>query len=149
MNTALIRQLTLLTLLLCAPLGALAQNSQSHGDYVVYYNAFTTSFLQPAIAKSYGITRSKHRAMVVLSVQKKVMGTTGRSVTAQITGTATNLNDQIRVMSLRKIRDSNALYYIGVAPIADMETLNFSFQVKPAGSGQNFSVKFRHQFYTR
>ncbi len=148
MNIVLIRQLTLFTLLLFACLGAQAQNSQDFGDYVVYYNAFTTDFLQPDIAKAYGITRSKHRAMVNLSVQKKVMGTIGEPVKAQIKGTAANLTGQVKTVSLREIRDGNAIYYIGEFPVTNMETLDFSLQVSPVGADEHFKVKFRQQFYT-
>lgn len=148
MNTALIRPLTLLMLLLLAPLAAQAQNSQDFGNYVVYYNAFTTDFLQPAIAKTYGITRSKHRAMVNLSIQKKVMGTSGEPVTAKIEGVAANLTGQLKTLTLREIRDGNAIYYIGEFPVANLETLDFTLRVKPVGSSQHFSVKFRQQFYT-
>ena len=32
-----------------------AEQSKTFSDYVVYYNAFSTDMLQPAVAKQYGI----------------------------------------------------------------------------------------------
>lgn len=133
--------------LLLAPV-VRAQNSQDFGNYIVYYNAFTTDFLQPTTARNYGITRSKNRGMVNISVQKKRMNTVGEPVEATITGTARNLNAQIKSLNLREIKDGNAIYYIGEFAVSNMETLDFSLDVTPKGQSVPFHVHFRQQFYT-
>jgi len=140
--------LPLLCTALLLPFAARAQNSQDFGDYIVYYNAFTTDFLQPATARRYGITRSKHRGMVNISVQRKRMNTVGEPVEASITGNATNLNAQIKNLSLREIKEGNAVYYIAEFPVSNMETLDFKLQVTPKGQSTPLHVEFRQQFYT-
>lgn len=127
----------------------LAENQQDFGDYVVYYNAFTTDFLSPDVAKSYDITRSKNRGMLNISVQKKVMGTTGESVKAKVSGHARNLNNQLRNLDIRTIEDGNARYYIATFPVSNGETLNFDLSIRPAGGDQDLQVRFRQEFFTR
>jgi len=125
-----------------------AEQSKAFSDYVVHYNAFSTDMLQPAIAKQYGITRSKNRAMFNISVQKKIMGTTGQPVVAEITGRATNLTGQTKALQPRKIVEDTAIYYIGELSISHREVLDFDFNITPAGEKNPFHLKFRQQFFT-
>ncbi|KPJ91631.1 MAG: hypothetical protein AMJ53_11250, partial [Gammaproteobacteria bacterium SG8_11] len=55
------------------PGAAWAGTSQSFGDYTIYYSAFTSDTLQPAIAKTYGITRSKNLGLLSVSIVKKAL----------------------------------------------------------------------------
>ena len=127
---------------------AWAEQSKTFGDYVVHYNAFTTEIIQPAVAKQYGIKRSKNRAMYNITVLKKVMGTPGTPVEATVTGHASNLNRQMKMLNPRKIIEGNAIYYIGDLPVTDKETLDFEFKVTPEGNTTPFEVSFRQQFFT-
>ncbi len=127
---------------------ATAENSQDFGDYVVHFNALNTSYLPPAITREYGLKRSKNRGMLNVAVLRKVMGTTGKPVEAEISASATNLTGQKRNIALREIREGNAIYYIGDFPIAHEETLRFTLQVKPGDKGDAHEVKFSHQFFT-
>ncbi len=125
-----------------------AEQSKTFSDYVVHYNAFSTDMLQPAIAKQYGIKRSKNRALFNISVQKKIMGTTGQPVAATITGHATNLNGQTKTMQAQKIVEDTAIYYIGEFSISHREVLDFDFLITPTGEKNPFHLKFRQQFFT-
>ncbi len=122
--------------------------SRTVGDYVVYYNAFTTDTLAPQVAKQYGIKRSRNRGMFNIAVQKKVMGMPGKPVKAKVTGRAVNLNNQVKNLEAREILDGTAIYYIGTFPVAHRETLNFEFRVQPEGENEAFTIKFRKTFYT-
>ena len=126
-----------------------AEQSKTFSDYVVYYNAFSTDMLQPAVAKQYGIKRSKNRAMFNISVQKKIMGTVGQPVAADITGKAINLNAQIKTLKPRKIVEGTAIYYIGEFPVTHREVLDFDFDITPEGEDNHFNLKFRQQFFTQ
>ena len=48
-----------------------AEQSSSFGDYVIHYNAIPSTFLTPDTAREYGISRSRNRAMLNISVQEK------------------------------------------------------------------------------
>lgn len=126
-----------------------AEQSKTFSDYVVYYNAFSTDMLQPSVAKQYGIKRSKNRAMFNISVQKKIMGTAGQPVAADITGKAINLNAQTKTLKPRKIVEGTAIYYIGEFPVTHREVLDFDFNITPEGEQNLFNLKFRQQFFTQ
>jgi hypothetical protein len=125
-----------------------AEQSQDFGPYVVHYSAITTDTLLPEVARQYDISRSRNRAVLTMTVLKKVMNTTGTPIDASIAGNATNLSAQMRKLSFRAIKEGNAIYYISEFPVADRETLNFNLQVIPAGETQPLTVSFRQQFFT-
>ena len=143
--------LTLLTGLTAAFLSvsASAENSQDFGEYVVHFNALATDLLPPKVAKEYGITRSQNRAMLNVAVLKKVLGTTGQPVEAHVESSATNLTGQTKNFKMREIREGTAIYYIGEISVSNEETLNFDLKVKPEGSDDEYTVRFRQDFFTR
>lgn len=130
------------------PLGSQAEQFQDFGDYVVHFNAIPTGFLDPAVAKNYSIVRSKNRAMLNITVLKKVMGTAGTPVRATVTASATNLSDQLKDIPVKEVREGAAIYYIGEVRITDGETLNFTVDATPDGESAPKVVRFRQQFFT-
>ena len=127
-----------------------AQQSQDFGDYVVHYNALNTNFIPPQVAQGYGIKRSSSRALLNLTVLKKVMDNPGTPVSAKVTASGTNLTGQRRDIEIRELKDSEggAIYYIGEFPIHNLETYNFKVEVEIEGEDEPLVVKFRQQFYT-
>ena len=131
------------------PLPGAAQQSQDFGEYVVHYNALNTNLIPPQVAQGYGIQRSSSRALLNVTVLKKVMDTPGTPVAASVTANGTNLTGQRREIEIRKIEDpEGAIYYIGEFPIHNLETYNFTVNVQPEGEAEPLLVKFRQQFYT-
>jgi len=131
-----------------------AEQSSSFDDYVVHYNALTTDQILPAVARPYGILRSKNRALVNISVQKKVMGTPVHAVEAKITVIATNLNAQLKTVEMRQVSsggdgDSKAIYYIGELPIDHKESLKFDVSITPSGTDLTHQFDFQQQFFTK
>ena len=126
-----------------------AQQSQDFGDYVVHYNALNTNFIPPQVAQGYGIKRSSSRALLNITVLKKVMDNPGTPVNAVVTAGGTNLTGQRREIEIREIRDAEgAIYYIGEFPVHNLETYNFTVEVQAKGEDEPLVVKFRQQFYT-
>ncbi len=129
--------------------GIAAQQSQDFGQYVVHYNALNTNLIPPQVAQGYGIQRSSNRALLNVTVLKKVMDTPGTPVDAAVTASGKNLTGQIREIEIREVRDSaGAIYYIGQFPVHNMETFNFTVEVGLEGEEEPLVVKFRQQFYT-
>ena len=129
---------------------ALAEQSISYDDYTIHYSAFNTDTLSPEIAKSYQIQRSKNRIMVNLSVLKQQgQNDLGTSVKSTVTGTATNLAQQIRRLDLREINESGAIYYITDIAVNNEETLTFNFMITPDGEEKPYHLTFQQQFYTQ
>lgn len=140
--------LFLLTVLIF-PLSAAAQQSQDFGEYVVHYNALNTNLIPPQVAQAYNIQRSSSRALLNITVLRKVMDTPGTPVEASITAGASNLTGQRREIEIREIRDpEGAIYYLGELPVHNMETFNFTVNINVAGEAEPLVVKFRQQFYT-
>ena len=137
------------TALLGISASADAQQSQDFGDYVVHYNALNTNFIPPQVAQGYGIKRSSSRAILNLTVLKKVMDNPGTPVSAKVSASGTNLTGQLREIEIRELKDTEgAIYYIGEFPIHNLETYNFTVNVQPEGEAEPLLVKFRQQFYT-
>ena len=131
----------------CLPLIGMAENSTSIPGYIIHHNALPTDTLSPEVARHYGLTRSKNRGMLNVSVIKGIPGTTGQPVKAQVSAQATNLAGQSREIELREIIDGDAIYYIGDFRVADQETLNFTLQVTPEGSTESYSARLSQQFF--
>jgi hypothetical protein len=128
---------------------ASAQQSQDFGEYVVHYNALTTNLIPPQVAQGYGIQRSTSRALINITVLKKVMQTPGTPVHANIEINAVNLTGQRREIELREINDPDgAIYTIGEFPVRNMESYGFKITVTPEGEDKPLLVEFRQQFYT-
>lgn len=122
--------------------------SQTFGDYTVHYNAFTSDSLQPSMAKAYGITRSKNRGLVSISILQKSLAPLGKPVKAEVSAEANNLTGQWKKIPIREIIDSGAVYYISEFRVAHKEVLTFKITAKPEGSDQELNFKFQQQFYT-
>ena len=126
-----------------------AQQSQDFGDYVVHYNALNTNLIPPQVAQGYGIKRSSSRALLNVTVLRKVMNTPGTPVKAQVKAAGTNLTGQRRDIEIREISDQDeAVYYIGEFPVHNMESYQFTIEVTVDGESDPLMVKFRQQFYT-
>jgi hypothetical protein len=131
------------------PLAAFAEQSQNFGDYTVHYNALTTDALQPAIARAYGITRSKNRVLLNVTVLKRVMGTTGKPVSADVSARAINLNNQLKTMEMREVDDGGGIYYLGEVTVDHGETLTFIVEVSPEGTHNTYTFEFQQRFFTK
>ena len=131
------------------PAAAWAGTSQTFGDYTIYYSAFTSDTLQPAIAKTYGITRSKNLGLLSVSVVKKSLSPLGTPVKATVKAEATNLTGQLKTVEIREVDDDSAVYYLSEIYVSHKEVLDFTLYVTPEGESSPFVVKFRQQFYTK
>jgi hypothetical protein len=139
--------LTLLFALNSLP--AIAQQAEEFGNYVVHYNALNSSLITAEVAKSYGIHRSDSRALLNISVLKKIENQPATAVNAAVKATARNLTGQTRDVAMREINEGdNATYYIGEFSVRNMETFDFSVMVTPKGEDKPFKLMFRQQFYT-
>ena len=140
------------TLVLMAALtsfSAKAQQAQQFGEYLVHYNALSSSLITPEVAKAYGIRRSDSRALINIAVLKSVSDLPEIAVKAKVTASGRNLTGQTRNVDMREINEGDgAIYYIGELSVRNMETFDFTVVVLPEGQDLPFSVKFRQQFYT-
>jgi len=122
-------------------------NYKEFGDYVLHYNAISTDQIAPAIAKSYGITRSPNRAMINISILRKNEGATGTAVNATVTAKVVNLTGQLKSVDMRLITEGEAIYYIGELNVANAEMLIFDISAIPEGESRTLTVRYKKQFF--
>jgi hypothetical protein len=126
---------------------AWAENSTAIPGFTIHHNAIPSASLEPAIARQYGIQRSKYRGMLNVSIIRSVEGTTGESTEAIVLAKANNIRGQLISIPMRKIIEGDAIYYIGEFRITDRETLNFDIQVQPKGETRYYSAKLSQDFF--
>jgi len=127
------------------PAGA---SSADIGDHVVHFSAQSTDQLSPEIASVYNIVRSKNRAMLTVSIIRKA---DNHSVPGEVTVKTVNMTEQLKNVTLRRIDEPGepgAIYYVGVTPVANRETLKFDISVTPEGVDGVSMVRFIRQFFT-
>ena len=140
----------LLVGLLAVSTNSPAQQSLDLGDYVVHYNALNTSLLPPQMTQAYSIQRSPNKALLtVTALKKEENNVAGTPVHAEVTASAVNLSGQRRNIEMREFSDSTgAVYYIGVLKVYNLESFNFTVNLKIEGLEELAVVKFSQQFYT-
>ena len=126
-----------------------ADQSKDFGDYTIHYSAFTTDVLTADIARVYSITRSKNRALLSISVLKKVMDASIKPVRAEVEASATNLSAQLKTFEIRELNDQGAIYYIAETQVNHRETLKFDLAITPEGEENTYRFSFDQQFFTQ
>ena len=123
------------------------ETSKDFGDYVLHFNALTTDSLTPDIARDYGIVRSQNRAMLTVSILRKMGGNATEPVSGAVSASAINLTGQLKTIAMREITEQDAIYYIGELPIVDAEVLIFTVDATPSNEPSRFTVRFKKQFF--
>ena len=119
------------------------------GSFVVHYTVVSTMDLAPQVAETYGIARSPHRALLNVSVVRKVPGTTGRPIPALVQVSAVNQAGQFRPIAMRRVDEPPSVYYLGEVTVADRETLSFDLNVLAEGEVSALRLRLEQQFFTR
>ncbi len=126
---------------------AQAENSTRIPGYTIYHSALTTDMLDPKVAHTYGIQRSKSKGMLNVSVIRDVPGTTGKPVPAEVHARAVNFRGQTIEIPMREIDEQDAIYYIGEFHVHNQEHLNFTIEVRPEGSQRTHKILMKQQFF--
>jgi hypothetical protein len=126
---------------------ALAERSETAGEFTVHYNAIPTTALSPDVARSYGITRSGGRGFINIAVVRQRDGEALPSaVAARVTAFVRPLTGQRNPIELREIREQDAIYYIGDFRVRGEELLRFDVDVVPEGATRPIPVRFDQPF---
>lgn len=136
---------TLLLWLLCCAMPASAQQSEMFGPYELHYSVVNTTFLEPKVAATYGITRGKKRAILNIAVREHLAdGTEARNLL--IEGRTWDLI-QNQFLSFKEIREGPAIYYIAEFKFINEEWRFFEVDFRPEGADKTYTFKFKHQLY--
>lgn len=134
--------------LLLLPAGAGAEQFQKFGDVVVHYSALSSDQLPPEVAKTYGFARSSHKGLLNIAVQREAGTAAPQAIAAKVEARATNLLGQKIPVSVREIRDGEAIYYLGEFAVAGTDTLRFDVTVTPEGASAPLSLRFSKDYVT-
>jgi hypothetical protein len=130
-------------ILFCSKLQA--QQSETFGPFELHYSVVDTTFLDPKIASTYGITRGAKRAILNLAVREKVEnGSEPRAMRLQ--GRTWDLI-QNQFLDFKEIREGEAIYYIAEFRFISEEWRFFEIDFRPDGAGETYTFKFKHQLY--
>jgi hypothetical protein len=132
-----------LTLIPCL---AMAQQSETFGPYELHYSVVNTTFLDPQIAESYGITRGEKRAILNLAVRKHLAPGDSEASAMELEGKTWDLI-QNQTLQFNEIREGDAIYYIAQFSFINEEWRFFEIDFRPTGSDQTYTYKFKHQLY--
>lgn len=121
------------------------------GPYKMQYNAISSLDIPAQVARQLGIDRAADVGVLTVSVFQGSGGAggLGQQVPASVSAYTTNLNDQLSNISMRQVKEQNALYYIGEFGMTPPETRKFHVSVTPQGSNQSHAVDFSQQFYAQ
>ena len=125
----------------------LTVTSKDFGDHVVHFNALTTDQLVAEVAQQHGIVRSSNRAMLSITILRKEESGLARPVAGEVSVSANNLTGQLKGVSLREVREQEAIYYIGETAVANEETLIFTIDITPDDETNLLSVRYMKQFF--
>lgn len=114
-------------------------------DYEIDNRAFVSTFLQPEVARLYGIEHDDDLGVVVVSVYRK--SATGLGVDACVSGGFRNLMGHSTTLAFDEIREGEAIYHVGTFPFIQEEHLTFEVEVEIAATGRKHDLKWTQQFW--
>lgn len=131
-------------ILLSAPINA---QEKEAGDYVIYYNAFNSSFIQPNVAKSYNLPRSGTTGILNVSIHKKNDQHRPDAISVNIQGRAKNNLSQIEELAFREIKEEQAIYYLADFQFRNQEEIDLSFVIRIPGMQQPIELSLSQKLY--
>lgn len=147
MRTLLILKLMIAAGLLAAQ-GARAESPVVTGDYSIYYSTVNAEALDPEIAATHGIQRSKRTGLLNVTVVKRQADGGGQNVPARVEATARTGSGPASQIAMREIRVGEGLSYIGQFPVEDLQIVDFTIQVTPPGGAESAVIELQEQFFT-
>lgn len=120
------------------PTNSYAEQAQTLGQWEVHYIVLNSTFLQPDIARQYGVQRSKYNAFVNISVLDK---DSKEAQDVDVRGVATNLLGNSKELSFKKVQEQQAIYYLAQLSFRNRETFRFEITVQHGNEQQTLKFK--------
>jgi hypothetical protein len=115
------------------------------GDWTMYYNAFPSADLAPAMAEAYGITARSRGALVSVSLTRA--GDPRAAADATVAITARTLIGQERAVKTRRVERDGVVSWLGELDAGVREQLVFTVRASPPGATAPLVAEFRREFY--
>lgn len=129
-----------------------AQLSQRYEQYELHYSVVNSTFVEPAVAAQYGISRGKRRAFVNFSLREHLPDGSTVARPMSLSGQSWDLTQQQVDFDFIEVREGPAIYYIGEFKFINREWRFFKLAFTPEGSdaensSQPFEFEFKQQMY--
>lgn len=115
---------------------------QVFGDYEVHYTAFRSTLVPASVAAAHGIIRSDSRIITNVTVRRE-----GQPVRAEVSGTASNLLNQLFKLDFVEVTEETAVYYLASQVIDERDTLRYQLKVRPIGADTTYDISFMRQYF--
>ncbi|MBQ4813493.1 hypothetical protein A7985_16560 [Pseudoalteromonas luteoviolacea] len=113
------------------------------GNWEVHYIAFPSTFIQPNVAKAYGVVRGDNKALINISVLAKDSVKTAQQV--NISGVAKNLLGNKQDLTFKQVIDGDAIYYLAQLNYYNEDVYRFNVQIQQGD--QQHVLQFQQKFY--
>lgn len=124
-----------------------AQQSQTFGPYELHYSVVNTTFIEPKVAATYGITRGKDRAILNLSVREQLAEGGDIARPMQLKGATWDLMQKQEVLDFQEVQEGPAIYYIAEIRFLDEEHRFFEIYFRPEGAIETYTFELKHKMY--
>ena len=128
------------------PFAAQSQYEQDFGNVIAHYSALSTERLLPAMAKSYGIVRSRDRGLVNVAIERKGAENATIPVRATLNGRAVSVSGQTIDLKFRELAEGGTVSYISEFPVSAPDTYRFTILITPENATSPYTLKFTQDF---
>lgn len=126
---------------------ACAEQFIEDSDYIVHYSAFNSTLVKPEVAKAYGLTRSRERGLLNISVQRKMPTGLPKPITAQLKGYTGQLGGSEIPLKFKLITEGDAIYYLAEFRTSNGNKLNFDVTVQTTPERPPMELSFTQAFF--
>lgn len=119
------------------------ENMTRFDNLEVHHIGLPTVILQPKIARTYNLERSRYKGFINISVLDTNLD--NKAISVGISGAATNLVGQRMPLSFEKFVEGDAIYYLAMVSYPNNETYRFDILINDNGIEHN--LKFVQKFY--
>lgn len=124
-----------------------AADSKDFGEYQVHYSVFPSTFLDPEVAKTNNLTRSRGIGIVNIAIMREGENGSLTPVSGQVEGKALNDIQQPKFLAFRRIQEGESVYFIAEYQYRDAELMTFHITARPAGAGKDLPIRFAHTLF--
>jgi len=117
------------------------------GDYIIYYSAFNSTFIQPETAVQYNVKRSKYTGLINVSVHKVIENADDKALKVALRGKATNNLSQFQELGFKEIVEGDAIYYLADFQFRNEESMDLDMTINIPGYNKPISINLSQKFY--
>lgn len=111
-----------------------------HDGYRIHYTTFSSMFIPQDVAALHNIVRAENRVVLNVSAIKD-----NEPVAVNLTGSVTNLLNQLYELDFQEVNESEAIYYLASHLAEEQDILRFNLNVQ-LGNGDSVPIRFLRRY---